>query len=59
MYPFNDNSYIFSWLIDEKIKKINISIEAKHTDGWVGLGFSPDGAMENSDMIICYFQKTL
>lgn len=28
------------------------------TSGWIGLGFSPDGMMPNSDVIMCYINKS-
>jgi hypothetical protein len=51
--PFNDNSYVFSWNIDEMEGLINITINCA-TTGWVGFGLSDTGLMPNSDLVICY-----
>ena len=43
-----DNFYIY-WKYDEL--SITFHLVAK-TTGWVGFGLSPDGEMENSDVVI-------
>lgn len=54
--PFNDNSLKFTWSIDEAAQKITLNLDAE-TTGWVGIGFSKDGMMSGSDMIMCFIDK--
>jgi len=54
--PFNDDSLKFTWSIDESMQKITLNLDAD-TTGWVGIGFSKDGMMAGSDMIMCYIDK--
>jgi hypothetical protein len=51
--PFSDDSYIFTWNIDEAADLINITLDCA-TIGWVGFGISDTGLMPNSDLVICY-----
>ena len=54
--PFNDDSYIFSWAVAEHMNQIQFNLDVA-TTGWVGIGFSTNGMMANSDMILCYINK--
>jgi hypothetical protein len=54
---FSDGSYNFSWSIDTMMKTITMNLDVA-TTGWVGVGLSPDGTMPNSDVIICYVNKS-
>jgi hypothetical protein len=54
--PFSDDSYIFSWNIDEAAGVINITIDSS-SKGWVGFGISETGLMDKSDLVICYLSK--
>jgi hypothetical protein len=51
--PFNDDTYVFTWNIDETMELINITLDCK-TTGWVGFGLSDTGMMPGSDLTICY-----
>lgn len=46
-------NYILHWNTDMQREELAIAINAS-TTGWVGLGFSPNGQMPGSDMIIAW-----
>jgi hypothetical protein len=50
---WSDGTYKFSWVIDPVGKTITCTLDAA-TTGWVAVGFSPDGTMINSDIILGY-----
>ena len=54
---FSDDSYKYMWKINESQQTITFTLDVA-TLGWVGIGFSSDGRMLNSDSIICYIDKS-
>src|SRR4051812_13875260 len=60
--PFSDDSYKFEYSIDETKGVLNVNLDVDATrwegdvalTGWVGIGFSDNGNMANSDLVLCY-----
>uniref|UniRef100_A0A7S2V5Q8 SMB domain-containing protein n=1 Tax=Fibrocapsa japonica TaxID=94617 RepID=A0A7S2V5Q8_9STRA len=46
-----DSGYDLFWTIDNNSDEIRIAAQVE-TSGWVGIGFSPDGNMPGSDIVI-------
>ena len=55
--PFGNDTYIFSWSINENTNKTTMSLDSPFINGWTGIGFSPEGKKLNSGMVICFLNK--
>lgn len=49
------NVYEFAWAIENDTIYIQVTVEAI---GWIGLGFSPNGDMLNSDIVMGWIDNS-
>ncbi len=54
---WGDGVYKFGYEVNKSSETITFSAEVK-TKGWIGFGFSPDGQMPDSDVIMAYIDKS-
>jgi hypothetical protein len=53
---WKDNFFLVDYSVDEKAGTITFKLDVA-TKGWFGVGFSNDGYMPNSDVIMCYIDS--
>ena len=63
-YPFRatllergENFYELYWSFDTDLRNITFAVRV-NTTGWVGFGLSPNGGMEDSDIVIGWVNGT-
>jgi len=53
---WNDKSFIVNWNVNTSVGNISFELDVA-TTGWIAIGFSNDGYMANSDMIMGYIDQ--
>lgn len=49
--------FVLHWTADNAKKVIDVAVTTGQTNGWIGVGFSPDGSMAGSDVIVGWFDE--
>ena len=53
---WKDGLYKLNWSINTSTQEVTFNLDVE-TSGWIGLGFSKDGYMAGSDMIMAYIDS--